>query len=210
MTGTLFKQTLIISLLGHLTVFSLFGFSFGPRIPAADFTQAYFRGAILRDINPLSLPDKKPDPAVNFMGKSEILAMERGGSKGPSLDTGSYLKPHAELSPEIDKALPAIAVAPAFTLSKREDPSVTFYPKLPYYLSLYFKDRQVAHIEIMFEISPAKGNNSVLIKRKISSGNLEVDLLSMRYLGHYLFIQKEAFSPDEWHTVKIDLSTLND
>jgi len=45
-----------------------------------------------------------------------------------------------------------------------------------------------------------------VIKRKISSGNLEVDLLTMRYIGHYLFIQQKRFTPNNWQTVKIDLS----
>jgi hypothetical protein len=52
--------------------------------------------------------------------------------------------------------------------------------------------------------------NSILVKRRISSGNLEADLLSMRYISRYLFMQQRGFVPNKWQTVKIDLSTVND
>jgi hypothetical protein len=58
----------------------------------------------------------------------------------------------------------------------------------------------------MFKVDSSGGRNSLEIKRKISSGNLEVDLLSMRYLSPYLFIQQNRFTPNNWQTVKIDLS----
>ncbi|MGE5197021.1 MAG: hypothetical protein ACM3IL_00745, partial [Deltaproteobacteria bacterium] len=75
---------------------------------------------------------------------------------------------------------------------------------------LYFKDRQAAHIELMFNVLPDGKSNSMDIKRKISSGNLEVDLLTMRYLSHYLFIQQAGFPANKWQTVKIELSPKND
>ena len=37
-------------------------------------------------------------------------------------------------------------------------------------------------------------------------GNLEADLVCMRYVSHYLFMQQEKITPGIWHTVKIDLS----
>jgi hypothetical protein len=98
------------------------------------------------------------------------------------------------------------AVLPA----QRKDSSIMFHPLLPYQLQLYFKDRQAVHIELQFKIEPGMGRRSIAIRRKISSGNLEADLLSIRYMQHYLFIQQARFSPDTWQTVKIDLTTKND
>lgn len=85
-----------------------------------------------------------------------------------------------------------------------------FYPRLPHYFNLYFRHRQAAHIELMFNISASATASSIIIKRKISSGNLEVDLLSIRYIGNYLFIEQSRFPHNTWQTVKIDLSTKND
>ncbi len=84
------------------------------------------------------------------------------------------------------------------------------YPRLPYDFSLYFRDRQAAHIELAFNIKTAGNREEVAIKRKISSGNLEADLLSMRYISHYLFIQKTRFAPGVWQSVKIDLAARDD
>jgi hypothetical protein len=85
-----------------------------------------------------------------------------------------------------------------------------FYPRLPYHFALYFKDRQTVHIELMFQVISGAQRNSILVKRRVSSGNLEADLLSMRYISRYLFIQQRGFAPNKWQTVKIDLSTAND
>ena len=73
-------------------------------------------------------------------------------------------------------------------------------------IQLYFKDRQLAHIELAFNIISGQKINPVVVKRKISSGNLEADLLSMRYISHYLYIQQAAFPSDVWQEVKIELS----
>lgn len=89
---------------------------------------------------------------------------------------------------------------------KSKKPSIIFHPLLPFSFNIYFQDRQVAHVELMFKIISCGIRNSLLVKRKISSGNLDVDLLSMRYIGHYLFIKQNDFIPSEWQTVKIDLA----
>ena len=88
--------------------------------------------------------------------------------------------------------------------TKNEDSSIMFYPPIPYHFLLYFKDRQTAHVEVAFYISP-KGK-FVGIKRKISSGNPEVDLLIMRNLNHFLNLNKSNLALDSWQTVKVDLS----
>jgi hypothetical protein len=97
--------------------------------------------------------------------------------------------------------------APPSLPIRKKEAVIMFYPQLPYNFLIYFQDRQLVHIELMYNIISRDSANSIIIKRKISSGNLEVDLLSMRYIGHYLFIQQDAFAPNIWQTVKIDLST---
>jgi predicted transcriptional regulator len=81
-----------------------------------------------------------------------------------------------------------------------------FYPQLPYYFQIYFKDRQRARIELMFNVVDQDNKNIVMVKRKISSGNLEADLLSMRYIGHYLSIQQAGLPKNNWQSIKIELS----
>jgi hypothetical protein len=85
-----------------------------------------------------------------------------------------------------------------------------FYPRLPEHFLLFFKDRQVVHIELMYNVAPRYKTNVITLKRKISSGNLEADLLSMRYIEHYLFIGQTKFVKNKWQTVKIDLSAKHD
>ena len=41
------------------------------------------------------------------------------------------------------------------------------------------------------------------------SGNLEADLLSMRYINHYLSVQQQMFPVNKWQVVKIELSAQN-
>jgi len=88
---------------------------------------------------------------------------------------------------------------------KRKDSVIIFHPQLPYDFLLYFKDRQEVHIELLFKISRDLEDRSIVIKRKISSGNLEADLLAMRYIDHYLFLQQARLPLDSWRAVKIDL-----
>ncbi len=211
MTDYFLKRTILISLAGHITLFSLFSFSFGPKIPQADFTNISFRGAILRvcdltDTRNFMIGNRRAAAAAK---KTETLLLDKINHES-FLEVRDYAKPQVTLSSFENKAVFIKELRPRITLAPRKEPTIMFYPKLPYNFALYFKDRQIAHIELMFAVNPTAERNSVLIKRKISSGNLEVDLLSIRYIGHYLFIQKAAFAPTNWQTVKIDLSTLDD
>jgi len=101
-------------------------------------------------------------------------------------------------------------LTPISLMSGRKESAIMFYPRLPYHFALYFKDRQTVHIELAFAVISGDKRNSILVKRRISSGNLEADLLSMRYISRYLFMQQRGFVPNKWQTVKIDLSTAND
>lgn len=210
MTNSIFKQTIFISILGHITLFSMFSFSFGPKIPEINFTQICFRGAILRGVDLMSMRKfNERHKTGAMMRKSEALVLDKI-SRESFWGFRDYSKPPLTLTFDKEKIVFVQKIMPGLLISRRKEPTIMFYPQLPYHFALYFKDRQVAHIELMFEVISTGKKNSIVIKRKISSGNLEADLLSMRYIGHYLFIQQMAFAPNNWQTVKIDLSTLND
>jgi hypothetical protein len=208
------KECLVISLLSHVTLFSLFSLSFGNKIPAANYTTVSFLGQWLfaSQVKPGALTFQTKDPDRTHLktifkkNSSKILLGENEG--GASYPFDYYVKPL--LAPDTitgnQKAPLLLKTAPGKPPLVKKEQTVIFHPLLPYSFPLYFHDRQVAHVELMFKIAPAGAKNSILIKRKISSGNLEVDLLSMRYIGHYLFIQQKGFVPADWQTVKIDLS----
>jgi hypothetical protein len=213
---SIFTKTLFISLLGHITLFGIFSVSFGNRLPQLDYAAVYFWGQLLRNSQVLG-----PEPAVVSRLKPVLqlpvasenkLILPKGNTLAPDKVTtaagsSAYrLKPALALSFAAQKS--GFVDAPgtfSFTPKKRE-PLLLFHPLLPYDFTLYFKDRQIAHVELMFNIESRGRRSVIMVKRKISSGNLEVDLLSARYIGHYLFIQQSRFLTDKWQTVKIDLS----
>ncbi|MCM8791621.1 MAG: hypothetical protein NC826_00475 [Candidatus Omnitrophica bacterium] len=92
--------------------------------------------------------------------------------------------------------------------SEEKEGSLMFYPYLPYSFIIYFKDRQKISLEFLFYTSKREG--IAYLKRKISCGNLEVDLLVMRYITRSLCLLKDFFSVNEWQTVKIELSRKDD
>jgi hypothetical protein len=133
------------------------------------------------------------------------LTSLRVGALAPTKQ--SYFKPRLFL-PIIAYKQPFFeSPAPKPVSLRKNEPSITLHPLLPYGFTLYFKDRQVAHMELAFKISSDSDRKLILLKRKVSSGNLEADLLAMRYIWHYLFIQQAKFTPGGWQVVKIDLST---
>jgi hypothetical protein len=207
MIASIFKKTVFISLLGHITVFSIVGFSFGVKIPQANFADIYFWGDILRGSNLIgNAYSRVMDIKDAVIKKQGTLVLDKTNKESLILPN-NYLKPQVNLvfsENKITLAPKSIWVSP---ILKRKELAIMFYPPLPYQVILYFKDRQVVHIELMFNVISTGKNNSIVIKRKISSGNLEADLLSMRSIGRYLFIQQTGFIPNNWQTVKIDLST---
>jgi len=207
-SSPILKKTIFISLLGHITVFSIFSFSFGPKIPRLNFSSVSFWGTIFyakpdvmknRVFNGSDIKEKFPRPAA-------IVALSKANQEY-TLVSRDYLKPSVKLTFNKEKISFKPRVEPTYAFFKKKEPVIMLYPALPYHFLLYFKDRQVVHIEFMFNITSLSIKNSIVIKRKISSGNLEVDLLSMRYIESYLFIQQMGFAPDNWQTVKIELST---
>lgn len=199
----IFKKALAISLLGHLTFLGVFSFSFGPGIPSSGYADVFFLGQFLRH----------SDLAV------AVCAAQAGAMINPKAFLNdkagreySFYAPDC-LRPEIPPAplsarkifIQQPETKPAPAAGKGKEAVVMFYPPLPRHFLLYFKDRQEVHIELMFNVTVSGGIDSIAVRRKVSSGNLEADLLAMRYIKHYLFIQKGYFPGGDWQTVKIDL-----
>ncbi|MDD5730333.1 MAG: hypothetical protein PHN57_04330 [Candidatus Omnitrophica bacterium] len=207
------KKTLLISVLWHFTVFSLFSLSLGKRIPALNYPDVSFLGNILT--GPESLLRERPlafksPGAVYRTNPGMMLPAKKQGNNTQVLSDLSQ-KPLAENVLNKDKYI--FREEPRFPkyLARNNGAAITFHPLLPEHFNLYFKDRQTVHIELQFNLVDSRNESgSVAIKRKISSGNLEVDLLAMRYIGHYLFIHQPRFTPNNWQTIKIDLSNKND
>lgn len=206
------NKSIFISLLGHLAVFSVFNISFGGKLVKADYGSIDFRGAIFTRLELLNSLQQKVyienlnPPAGSRKSNSSIVPWPADNYKAAmdSLRISEFNKPRVQVVFNKEKMIYAGLNKPPEFLKHK--PAIMFYPRLPYYFNLYFKDRQIAHIELLFNILPKDSTDAVIIKRKISSGNLEADLLSIRYISQYLFMQKTRFIPNIWQTVKIELS----
>jgi len=205
--GTLFSKGFLISLAGHLAAFSIFSFTFGS-LP--DYSSYNFAGPVLTSQD-YSRPlagraglsiDKKFNSTTDIKINSSALdksAQQKG--KYPFIQA----KPQFAILNNKEKF---VYLKPVVNFLKtREKPAIIFYPQLPQSFIVYFQDRQTVHIELGFNITSNKSINSIIVQRKISSGNLEADLLSARYISRYLFIQQARFPLNSAQTVKIDLST---
>ncbi len=195
MDGSL-KYFVVLSTALHTGVLAFFGFTFSPARVAAP------RLVYLPNI---SLPVSSIPAAGTSGGKarelsSQLLPKTVRESPRPSQPAKpAVLEAFSPLKP----LFPAPA---ARNPAARKDATVMIHPLLPYQLHLYFKDRQSVHIELAFKIVKSRSRTHVIIRRKVSSGNLDADLLCCRYLGHYLYIQEARFVPNTWQMVKIDLS----
>ncbi len=209
MKGPFFKNTIIVSILGHLAAFGIFSFSFGPPTAKLDYPPVFFWGMVLPG-SELTVKDASVKKVSKISPDNKTLLMpdRKGGIRlGIS---GDYLKPQTAPSFAEEKLIYK-EKAPVLPIFKRREPQgIMFHPVLPYHFLLFFKDRQAVHVELMFNIVSRQNMNSIIVKRKISSGNLEADLLSMRYISRYLFIEQARFMVNNWQTVKIDLSAKND
>ena len=204
----IFRKSFVFSVLGHLSLLALVSLSFGRSLPsAASYAHVFFWGDYLRNYQVarptvstsynLTKNFLKFKPQENLASKPEKQSF--AAPKG-------YIKPH--LTPEfgIEKSVFVKKAAPERFVRTNVETSMVFHPVLPYAFTLYFKDREVAHVELMFDIVYSQGRRSIDIKRKITSGNPEVDLLTMRNISHFISMQQSRFSPNNWQTVKIDLS----
>lgn len=210
MKQSIFTKTIFYSLLGHLTFFSVFNLSFGARGGSAGAADVSFWGNFPQSY--------QLGPAVGPLlnkGFKQILFKRTGEevfikSQSPVVSPKGFVKPLCPLTLVEEKSAFAEAPVSNFRFAARKEPVIILHPLLPYSFNLYFKDRQVAHVELEYSAVKSGERNLITIRRKISSGNLEVDLLSQRYIGHYLFIQQSKAAISRWQTVKIDLSAKND
>lgn len=207
--STIMKKTLLLSFCCHLSVFGLFNFTFGDKLPRMNFASISFLGAILRPA------DFQRNPLINQSGPrlvnrplADAPLQTLNMRKEPV--TPVYIKPQTILSLSSAKSVFIPKTSERPPALKLPSSAVMLYPRLPQHFLFYFKDRQTVHIELMFNLVSRGHSRSIIMNRKISSGNLEVDLLTKRYLGHYLFVQQAAFLEDAWQTVKIDLSAKED
>lgn len=209
MSKGVFKKSLIISCLGHLAAFGLFTFSFGNKLPYLGPSNNYFWGTVL----PRASLEETSSILTNknnfflFLGPQMI---PKGNISKQDLIRKYYFKPSASLGVPSEKLMGAYVFKEPNSLQQNQKQPLLFYPELPQHFLLFFKDRQAVHIELMFNILLGSKINSIYIKRKVSSGNLEADLLTMRYISRYLFIEQSRFPKNSWQTIKIDLSTKND
>jgi hypothetical protein len=217
-----FKKAIFVSMLSHALVFSVFSLSFIKKLPIADYSRVYFWGAILNKADLVARPlPKSRGFGAEVMRRVGILklvnpAQTKKSGYGPGTEASvaafNSIKPNAsEVFWGEKLGFIPVPASPAPSLfPKKKQAPIMLYPQLPYNFLIYFQDRQTVHIELMFNIISKDSVSAIEVKRKISSGNLEADLLSLRYINHYLFIQRPAFAPNSWQTVKIDLSTKND
>ncbi len=211
------KFTIFISLFCHIFCFSSVKLTFGKRIDAEDsynFYNVFFLGPIFTKSDYTRDSIKRSNFAsgtsrVVFLCRTNALgtlSKAQGLTQVPQpylihLSKSEFNKP--SLPNLRDDKILYLEPSPTLKLKKGES-SIMFYPSMPYHFLLYFKDRQTAHMEVAFCISP-KGRIDV-IKRKISSGNPEVDLLIMRNLTHFLNLCKANFTSGSSRVVKIDLT----
>jgi hypothetical protein len=213
-----FKKSLIFSVAGHLTLFTAFGLSFGNRILNADnLPRISFWGDYLGNYQvekPTSNLNRyvtvTPTNTINtiqdlFRRKQDASIVSKAETKGFTGPQGC-IKPSLAFGFGEQKSVFIKKTALVRYIPRSPEGAMVFHPVLPYDYTLYFKDRLVAHVELEFDIVSREGKGSVEIKRSITSGNPEVDLLIMRNISHYLSMQQKRFSPNSWQTVKIDLS----
>lgn len=199
-----------ISLLGHGVLFFIFSVSFGSNPSLIKYPVVNFRGSVLTNLD-LKYFSRGNTFTPSSSAKINVASRKPGVAavvkirQPRAFFTGDSLKPALPAGVNNDKLV--FFDKAVFPQSAKIKPVIMFYPRLPPYFNIYFQDRQVVHIELLFNISSGRPATSIAIKRKISSGNLEADLLSIRYISQYLFIQRLRFRPDSWQSVKIDLST---
>jgi hypothetical protein len=194
-----------ISFLLHALVCLLFVFSFGKGFLRPVSPSLSWWGRVYLELP--SVPD-----APLSAGRRSATAVPLSALPLPARESlfdlpSVAVKPLSTIAAASQRSGQMPLSAPIASFPERKEPVILFHPLLPYQFGLYFKDRQVAHIELFFQVKKNADRNAVQVKRKISSGNLEADLLSARYISHYLYIQQQRFAPNAWQTVKIDLST---
>jgi hypothetical protein len=209
---------ILISLIFHIFCFTNVELTFAKKVRSqdSDLSSILFLGPIFKQGNYYPQPTGKVNYPIIPVQESVISGrVDRLNTLFVNNMLKAQSSPFSESSPyPMRPKKPLLAnltteKTPYFEYSslpkiKNVNSSIMFYPPMPYHFLLYFRDRQTAHVEVSFFISPE--GKIVEIKRKISSGNPEVDLLIMRNLINFLNHCKSNFVLGSWQTVKIDLS----
>ena len=208
------KLFLIISLFCHIFCFHSLELTFNQRSAVKDVSadSIFFLGPILQEVDDYA--QSTPEAGYYTERADRLTLLNRNIFRKGNLLAGlrAESSPRREIISDLQKLSPLNLIDHKVAYfqdlpvaeTNRQESSIMFYPSMPYHFLLYFKDRQTAHMEITFYIS-AEGK-ILGLKRKISSGNPEVDLLIMRNLTHFLNLFKTNLALDSWQTVKIDLS----
>ncbi len=200
MTRSLRNASLAISLAAHCCVAAVFCVSFGKPFSPPRYAEVSFLGRLIEHID-IDVSSKQSNSVARKIDQTLLIPHQspieydfRYAIKPAVGMAVPYEKEPCRLLPDIKKPVPL-----------RAESVVMLYPQLPYNFLLFFKDRQHVHIELMFKVDSFDKYNAITIMRKISSGNLDADLLSMRYIDRYLFMQQARLTSGGWQTVKIDL-----
>lgn len=209
MSGTL-RLGLFISLLWHGLCPLIFDTSF-KKAYFAKQEPVVFLGSILSDAHTnLSL---QGTPKVRSGGKEVFRKYYRAGLNLPYYEVPPIAefflndKPHIQSPsylPRLESALNPVDTDEFFKERRGYQKALFFHPRIPYHFLLYFKDRASVHIELEYFLS-AKGD-ALEVRRRVSSGNLDADLLVWRHINHWLFLRREQLPRNLWQAVKIDLT----
>lgn len=209
MIADFFRYALIGSASAHFIFFGLFSLSSGPRLLKNE-SQVNFWGQLLsrRQIQSTVSAASRGLAIAGFNNTSSVLINAVPEENIFFLHQPVSAKPPAgSLLNFLSKEASGIKSGDAdFKPVIDKGKEIIFYPSLPSSFELYFRDRQVAHVELLFNIEKNSSSYQIMLRRKISSGNLEADLLTSRYIKRYLYTQSNLAWAEGWRTVKIDLS----
>lgn len=214
------KKPLFVSLFVHLFLFSIVSVSLNPPGYSRHGISLSYLGTSVSPGSythaPVHASTNSEGALIPFFGAEEIKALYQAGkgllqARRKNMLADYYLKPNLARGFTMAKSSYSEKIGQPYFLAQQKTPVFIFHPILPEGFNLYFKDWQSAHVELAYQISMADGSRILpVVKRKISSGNLEVDLLCKRYIANYLFAQRLSSGSSGWQVVKIDLSGKDD
>lgn len=215
-----FKRSFVVSFCAHLCVFAFFSFSFKPFLVSAPVHSIVYLGKDPSfSYHAVHLKKRGAEAGEALLGlfnrnrarSYANISFNGARNKGYAGIMSRDLKPRIAFVDGESKLGYSDKLLPADFVQQQKAPVFIFHPILPAGFSLYFKDRQLAHVELSYRMpSGGAGHLLPVVKRKVSSGNLEADLLCKRYITNYLFARQMALAPSVWQVVKIDLSGTDD
>jgi hypothetical protein len=199
-----FRYGILVSCAFHGITAALFTFSFGRVLPAPSVTETHFLGQLLNSWDIVPEMAAATGMVRTREGVDALLPAAKSRARAvPEQLPFAALKPGRAVVIVPEKGSAAFHQVP---FPVRVEPVITFYPHLSPNILLYFKDRQNIHMELGYMMELRQGRPKVQVRRRVSSGNLEADLLSMRYIGRSLMLHQVYLEPSHWYRAKIDLA----